>query len=98
MNKKLNVKKHLIHKIELKIFMKKKRGETDFNYKLAHNIRSRTYQAIKSQNVKKTGKTIDLIECSNYFLKKWIKHQLYGDMISENYGSSWELDHYYPLS
>ena len=32
----------------------KKRRETDFNFKLAHNIRVTTHQAFKSQKIKKT--------------------------------------------
>ena len=68
---------------------------TDSNYKLAHNIRAVTRQAFKSQNVKKTN---DLIGCSQTFLRKWIIHQLYGDMTLDNYGTIWCLDHCYPLS
>ena len=76
----------------------KQKRKIDFNFKLAHNIRCRTSKAFKSQNIEKTNKTIDLIGCSNSFLRKWIIHQLYGDMILENYGKIWCLDHCYPLS
>ena len=31
--------------------------------------------------------------CSPDFFKKWILHQLYGDMTIENYGSMWCIDH-----
>ena len=34
-----------------------RRKESDLNFELACNLRSRTYQAIKSQNVRKTNKT-----------------------------------------
>ena len=74
------------------------RKETDLNFKLACNIRSRTSEAFKAQNIKKTNKTIDLLGCSREFFKKWILHQLYGEMTKENYGLVWVLDHCFPLS
>ena len=66
---------------------------TDSNYKLGHKIRAMTRQAFNLQNIKRTNKTIDLIGCSQTFLRKWILHQLYGDMTEENYGKIWCLDH-----
>ena len=77
--------------------MKDKR-KTDFNFKLICNIRRRTKKAFKSQNIKKTNKTIDLTGCSQAFFKRWILHQLYGDMTEGNYCSVWTIDHCYPLS
>ena len=77
---------------------KRQKRKTDFNFKLICNIRRRTNKAFKSQNIKKTKKTIDLIGCSQLFFKRWILHQLYGDMTEENYGSVRTLDHCYPLS
>ena len=63
------------------------------NFKLARNLRSRTYKAFKAQNVKKTNKTFELLGCSHSFFQRWIIHQLYGDMTIENYGSVWQIDH-----
>ena len=60
--------------------MEKKRREADFNFILAHNTRSGTYQAFKSQNVEKIYKTIDLIGFSHSFFQRWNIHQLYGYM------------------
>ena len=71
----------------------KKRREPDFVYKLANNIRVRTSQPFKAQNVRKTNKTFDLLGCSHSFFKSWIIHQLYGDMSFDNYGSVWQIDH-----
>ena len=76
----------------------RKRKESDLNFKLICNIRTRTNKAFISQNIKKTNKTIDLLGCSPEFFRRWIVHQLYGDMTEENYGSLWTLDHCYPLS
>ena len=61
-------------------------------------MRRRTNLAIISQNFKKTNKTSGLIGCSQSFFKRWILHQLFGDMIEDSYGSVWTLDHCYPLS
>ena len=38
-----------------------------------------------------------LIGCSIYHFRKWILHQLYGDMTEEKYGTIWCLDHCTPL-
>ena len=48
--------------------------------------------------LKETNKTINLLGCSLEFFKKWILHQLYGEMTLENYGKIWCLDCCYPLS
>ena len=42
----------------------KKKRKINLNFKIACNIRSRTNQAFKSQNVKKINKTNGLIGCS----------------------------------
>ena len=75
-----------------------KKRKTDFHYKLAHNIRVRTRQTFKSQNVEKLNKNFDLIGCFKLFLRKWILYQLHGDLSEENYGSVWTIDHCYLLS
>ena len=72
--------------------MRKKR-ESDMNFKLIYNIRTRTNKAFISQNIKKTNKTIDLLGCSPIFFGRWIIHQLYGDMTTYNYGSTRHIDH-----
>ena len=65
--------------------------------KIACNLRSRTSSAFKSQNVRKTNKTFDLLGCSHSFFKNWIVYQLYGNMSLENYGSVWQIDHCLPI-
>ena len=72
--------------------------KSDSNYKLARNLRSRTSTAFKSQNVRRTNKTFDLLGCSHSFFKDWIIHQLYGNMTIENYGSVWQIDHCLPIA
>ena len=71
----------------------KNRRESDLNFKIACNLRSRTSKAFKSQNIKKTNKTINLLECSPEMFKNCIYPHLYGDMTIENYGKIWCLDH-----
>ena len=61
-------------------------------------MRSRTNKAFNSQNVRKTNKTFDLLGCSHSFFKRWINHQLYGNMTLENYGTVWQLDHCLPIA
>ena len=70
-----------------------KNKRTDFNYKIAHNIRVRTNRAFKSLN----NKMNTLLGCSNSHLRKGIIYQLYGLMTLENYGIIWCLDHCIPL-
>ena len=79
------------------IYEKNKR-KTDLNNKIACNLRSRTSSAFKSQKFRKTNKTFDLLGYSQSFFKRWIIHQLYGDMSLENYGKFWCLYLCYPLS
>ena len=73
----------------------RQKRKNDPNFNLLCKIRQRTKYAFKSQTIEKIN---DLIGCSNYFFRKWIIHQLYGDMTIENYGKIWCLDHCYPLS
>ena len=46
----------------------------------------------------KINKTFDLLGCSHSFFKNWIVHQLYGNMIMENYGFVWQIDHCLPIA
>ena len=72
--------------------------KSDLNFKLACNLRSKTNKAFKSQNVRKTNKTFNLLGCSHSFFKNWINHQIYGIMTIENYGSVWQIDHCLPIA
>ena len=76
----------------------KSRRDSALNYKLACNLRSRTKKAFKSQIVRKTNKTFDLLGCSHSFFKNWIILHFYGNMTIENYGSVWQIDHCLPIS
>ena len=78
--------------------LEREKRKTDFNFKLICNIGTRNNKAFKSQNIRKTNKTIDLIRCFNSFFKKLIFHQLCGKITLGIYGTIWCLDHCYPLS
>ena len=78
---------------ERRSILDKERRKTDLNFKLISNLRVRTSKAFKAQNVRKINKTFELLGCSQSFFKRWINHQLYGNMTSENYGSVWQIDH-----
>ena len=78
---------------ERRSILDKERRKKDLNFKLVCNLRSRTSKAFEAQNVRKTNKTFDLLGCSHSFFKRWIIHQLYGNMTLENYGSVWQIDH-----
>ena len=79
-------------------FYEKIRRISDLNFKIACHLRSRTNKNFKSQNVRKTNKTFDLLGCSHSFFKRWIIHQLYGELTLENYGKNWCLDHCLPIA
>ena len=95
--KSCTIQYHNNRKEQRKNYEKNKR-KIDFNFKLAHNVRVRTRQAFKSQNVEKLNETFDSFGCSQSFLRKWILYQLHGKMTAGNYGSVWTIDHCYPLS
>ena len=84
------------NRAEINIYGKIKRN-IGFNFKLIHNMKVRSRQAVESQNVKKINKSFDSFGCSQSFLKRWFFHQLYGSMIEENYGSVWTIDPCHPL-
>ena len=83
---------------ERRSILDKERRKMDLNFKLAYNIRVRTNEAFKSQNVRETNKTFDLLGYSNSFFQRWVIHQLYGNMTIENYGSIWQIDHCLPIA
>ena len=60
--------------------------------------RLRTYEAFKSQIVRKMNKTFDLLGCSHSFFQNWIVRQLYGNMTLEIYGSFWQIDNCLPIA
>lgn len=72
-----------------------KRHKEDINFRLAHNLRSRLYNAIKRDQ--KVGSAIKDLGCSIDELKIYIESKFIDNMSWENYGE-WEIDHIIALS
>jgi len=75
----------------------KNKRKTDSNYQISDNLRSRLRKALKDQDVIKTQRTFDLIDCSIDFLKDWLELKFKEGMTWENYGE-WHIDHIKPCS
>ena len=74
---------------------RQKRLQTDINFKLLCNLRSRIHIALKRNS--KSRHTEQLIGCSIEFLKQYFEKQFQLGMTWENYGE-WHIDHIRPCS
>jgi len=77
-----------------KIYVKEHR-KINTNFRLAHNLRSRLYHALKQNQ--KAGSAVKDLGCSIDELKIHLEKQFTEGMSWDNYGK-WELDHIIPLS
>lgn len=66
--------------------------------KLIVATRRRLCEFIKSKNTKKTNSTLELLGCTPEFLRNYIEEKFTPEMVWENHGTYWHLDHIYPLS
>ena len=73
------------------------RRKTDPGFKMKRNLRCRLYHALKSQNAKKSNRTLKLTGCTVPFLMGYIESKFKDGMTWENYGT-WHMDHIYPCS
>lgn len=70
---------------------------SNIKYRILKSLRVRLREGLKSQNVKKTSKTMELIGCSIEKLRKHIGSQFVNGMTWENYGvKGWHIDHIKP--
>lgn len=69
--------------------------ETDLNFRLAGNLRSRLNCALKGE-IKK-GSSIQDLGCDIDYLKSYLESKFQPGMSWENYGE-WHIDHISPLS
>lgn len=77
----------------------KHRIQSDINYRITANLRSRLWCALKCQNAKKTNHTMDLVGCSIEFLKKYLEQMFLKGMTWDNYGrNGWSVDHIIPCA
>lgn len=67
----------------------------DPQYRIAHNIRSRLYDALAGRT--KHASTEQLTQCSFEYLCKYLEDQFEEAMTWDNYGSYWVVDHKIPL-
>lgn len=70
--------------------------KTDYNFKMIRYMRTRVYNAFKSQSVGKTQHISEYLDCTKEFFKEWIAFQLTDEMTTENYGEVWHIDHVKP--
>lgn len=76
----------------------KQRINSDVNYKIRRNLRSRIAKALRGIG-EKSEKTTDLLGCTVEEFKAYIESQFKDGMSWENYGHSvWHLDHKIPCS
>jgi len=95
-------KYRMSHKKEIlasqRIYVRQRKA-SDVNYKMRHILANRIRNLLKSQGVKKTMGTIELIGCSMIFLKKHIESQFDDKMTWKNYGRyGWHVHHIIPCA
>ncbi len=79
-----------------------KKIDTDINFKIACNLRSRIKIALKKNY--KNSSTIELLDCSIGFLKRYIEKQFKKSMTWKNWGrgwynkQEWHIDHIKPCA
>jgi hypothetical protein len=67
-------------------------------FKITRYMRSRISSAFRSQDKKKSERTMKYVDCTKSFLKEWLESQFTEEMTHENYGSYWHIDHVKPCS
>jgi hypothetical protein len=87
---KVNNKEHIVN-------YKKNRYKNDELYKLITNCRNRLNSFLKTKNLKKCGRTLEMIGCTSDELKIHIEKQFKNGMSWEN-RNEWHIDHIIPLS
>ena len=76
---------------------KKNKRETDINYRITCNLRTRIWGAIK--NDYKSGSAVNDLGCGIEFFKSYIESKFEEGMTWDNWGrNTWHLDHIRPLS
>ena len=73
----------------------KERRKTDLQYRLANNLRSRIWHALKGKT--KSARTMKLVGCSIPHLIDHLKKQFQPEMTWENQGT-WHIDHMMPCA
>jgi len=88
---------HKYHQKEWKRKYNKKRYDTDIEYKLAHILRVRISDVIKTEQ--KTGSAVNDLGCTGEELKIHLENQFQEGMTWDNWKpDGWHIDHIKPLS
>ena len=74
------------------------RRRYDMEYKILSNLRNRLTTQLKRNKIKKSYRTIKLLDCTIPFFKEYIEKQFKIGMSWENYGTLWHLDHIIPCA
>jgi len=74
------------------------RYNSDFSFKLQVNLKSRIHYAFNNQNLCKSNRTIEYLNCSIPFLIEWFTKCFTGEMTLDNHGSLWHIDHVIPVN
>jgi hypothetical protein len=74
----------------------RQRKKIDHTFKLKENLRTRIWQALKHN--RKSYSVTRLIGCTIDEFKKHIECQFKDEMLWDNYGTLWHIDHIKPLS
>jgi hypothetical protein len=75
------------------IYQKNKKN-TDVNYRVLCNLRSRLWQAVKKNT--KSASTKTLLGCTSDELKIHLENKFTDGMNWDNYGNEWHIDHIIP--
>jgi len=79
----------------------KERYDNDIQFRLSHNLRTRTSAAIRGYNKKKAGSSVTDLGCTLAEFIVHLENQFAAQMSWDNYGHGkdcWTIDHIKPLS
>ena len=74
------------------------RYHSDPEFKFKRSCKTRILNAFKSQNLAKSNKTIEYLNCDIPWLVKWFILCFTPEMTLENHGSYWHMDHVIPVN
>lgn len=71
----------------------KNKYDTDVNFRLKYNLRSRIWNALQNQKGTKSKRTLELLGCTIEEYKHYHKLLFKPEMNWDNHGIVWEIDH-----
>jgi len=78
---------------------RKERHDTDPQYAIKHNLRSRIHHAVSAQSTKKLDRSSNLLGCTPRELKHYLEARFKPGMSWGNYAfNGWHIDHIRPCS